>query len=60
MDEKFREAGCVKTNLEPAMYMKFEGNGNDKKIVGLAVTHVDDILHMGEDSFDNGSKFHSG
>ena len=44
----------MKTNLEPAMYMKFEGNGNDKKIVGLAVTHVDDILHMGEDSFDNG------
>ena len=36
------------------MYLKFEGEGESKKLSGVAVPQVDDILHLGLYSFDEG------
>ena len=48
--------GCESNNLEPAMYALFK-NGTkvddyEKKPLGVAVSHVDDIMHAGEEVFD--------
>ena len=47
--------GCEKSLLDPALYIYFPSTQNqeeDKEPVGLAVTHVDDILHAGEEEFE--------
>ena len=52
LDEKLTESGCDKCNLDPAMYFQFsKGAGNENVLSGIALTHVDDILHGGDDSF---------
>ena len=41
--------------LDPALYIYFpssQNNEEEKEPVGLAVTHVDDILHAGEEEFE--------
>ena len=43
------EIGCVQNSLDPALFSLFV----DNQLVGALVTHVDDILHTGTDSFDN-------
>jgi hypothetical protein len=44
------EDGGRKSNLEPVTYTKFERAGDEKKLGGLARMHVDNILHIGEES----------
>ena len=54
LNEKLVEAGCNKCNLDPAMYFQFSQNRKDDKVLsGIALTHVDDILHGGNQSFRN-------
>ena len=53
---KIQELGCEKSLLDPALFIFFhEGsvkNAENKDPSGLAVTHVDDILHTGNESSD--------
>ena len=51
LDNEFKKNGCEKCLLDPAMYLSFR-NDADKKIDGIALTHVDDMLHGGSDHFD--------
>ena len=52
LDEKLVEAGCKKCNLDSAMYFQHSVSDNDQKTLsGMALTHVDDILHGGDKSF---------
>ena len=53
LDEEFLSSGCSKCSLDPAMYMYFSNDESEKKIEGIAVTHVDDILHGGHPEFDD-------
>ena len=38
--------------IDPAMYIYFSYNGGEKVLQGIAVTHVDGILHGGSNTFD--------
>ena len=52
LDKKLIKSGCTKCTLDPAMYLQFSKNGNNEKVLsGIALTHVDDILHGGDESF---------
>ena len=46
--------GCEKSALDPAMFLFFDEKSNKevREPLGMAVTHVDDVLHTGEDVFD--------
>ena len=39
-------SGCLKSKLDPAMFIYFEENNDDicKEPSGIAITHVDDIM----------------
>ena len=52
LDKEIMETGCNKCSLDPAMYIYFSYNGGEKVLQGIAVTHVDDILHGGSNTFD--------
>ena len=48
------DLGCVKARMDPAMFIHFE-NGEEevsKEPTGIAVTHVDDVLSVGNTKFD--------
>ena len=52
---KMKELGCVPSKVDSAMYIFFDEKNPDMKErepSGIAVTHVDDVIHAGEDSFD--------
>ena len=53
---RIQELGCEKSLLDPAMFMFFnskpEKDEEEREPSGLAVTHVDDILHAGDNNFD--------
>ena len=51
LDEEFTKNGCEKCSLDPAMYLSFTTE-DEKRLDGLALTHVDDILHGGTKHFD--------
>ena len=52
LDEKLTKSGCTKCNLDPAMYLQFSNNNKTEKAIGgMAVTHVDDVLSGGNNSF---------
>ena len=53
LDEEFVKAGCERCNLDPAMYMHFSTEKDNKTLKGMALTHVDDVLHGGRDEFDS-------
>ena len=53
LDKEFMKTGCSKCSLDPAMYLYSSDNGDEKVLQGIAVTHVDDILHGGSKEFDN-------
>ena len=42
LSKTLKELGCKQSKLDPALYMWFDKDG---KLAGLALTHVDDILH---------------
>ena len=52
LDEEFVKAGCERCKLDPAMYMHFSTHKDKKTLEGMALTHVDDVLHGGGDEFD--------
>lgn len=54
LDEEFLEAGCERCSLDPAMYLHFKTDESEdnKTIEGMALTHVDDVLHGGGDDFE--------
>ncbi len=52
LDEEFLKAGCERCLLDPAMYLHFTQEGDEKKVAGMALTHVDDVLHGGSTDFD--------
>ena len=53
LDEEFVNAGCERSLLDPSMYLYFSYNGDQKALSGLALTHVDDVLHGGSQDFDD-------
>ena len=55
--EEMQKLGCEKTFLDPAMFLFFgdEQPAQDDEYrdpVGMAVTHVDDVLYAGEEKFE--------
>ena len=49
---EIQDLGCDKSLLDPALYIYCPSSQNheeDKELAGLAVTHVNDILHAGEE-----------
>ena len=54
--QKLADLGCVKSFLDPAMFIRFDKKTKKddytKVPVGIAVTHVDDVLHSGKKKFD--------
>ena len=48
--------GCEKAFLDPAMYLYFRDSNPDdiehREPLGMAVTHVDDVLHSGDEEFE--------
>ena len=53
LDEEFIKAGCERCKLDPAMYLNFEtDHAGNRRLEGMALTHVDDVLHGGGENFD--------
>ena len=52
LDEELVKAGCESCLLDPAMYLHFTVDREEKKLEGMALTHVDDVLHGGSEDFD--------
>ena len=52
LDDEFIKAGCERSLLDPAMYLNFRTDTGNKLIEGIALTHVDDVLHGGGEDFD--------
>ena len=53
LDEEFIKAGCERCLLDPAMYLNFRTDkAGNKRLEGMALTHVDDVLHGGGENFD--------
>jgi CxxC motif-containing protein len=49
------DLGCERSRLDPAMFLFFKKGEQEEEIrepKGIALTHVDDILHAGESSFN--------
>ena len=53
---KLLDFGCEKSLLDPAMFLYFKKGAtrddHTKRPLGMAVTHVDDVLHSGNKEFD--------
>ena len=53
---EMEKLGCEKSFLDPAMFLYFgdsdDQNSEYRDPMGMAVTHVDDVLHAGEDAFE--------
>ena len=53
---EMEKLGCEKSFLDPAMFLYFgdsdDQNSEYRDPMGMAVTHVDDVLHAGEDVFE--------
>ena len=48
------DLGCKKAIMDPAMYIRFENTAEEafKEPTGIAVTHVDDVLSVGNTEFN--------
>ena len=49
VDEELRKLGCTRSKLDPSLFYLVD---NDI-LCGIIVTHIDDFLHAGNDSFDS-------
>ena len=53
---KLVKLGCEKSFLHPAMFLYFGDSNHDdtyyREPLGMAVTHVDDVLHTGDEEFE--------
>ena len=52
LDNELIINGCEKSKMDPAMYLFFSETEDQKKIEGITVTHVDDLLDGGTDKFE--------
>ena len=53
LDGEFMHTGCTKCLLDPAMYLYYSiDSEGEQEIEGIAVSHVDDVLHGGNEVFD--------
>ena len=53
--QNLMDLGCEKMKMDPAMFIYFDEDKNTEEVkepVGLAVTHVDDMLSAGENKFE--------
>ena len=53
--QNLMDLGCEKMKMDPAMFIYFDENKNTEEVkepIGLAVTHVDDMLSAGENKFE--------
>ena len=54
LTESVTEAGCEKCFVDPAMFLNFSNTNNDqRKIEGIVLSHVDDLLHGGSNTFEH-------
>ena len=44
--------GCIKSTMDPAMFIYFDEDKDLKEPEGVAVTHVDDVLSAGGKKFE--------
>ena len=51
LSEKVLEAGCVKCSVDPAMFIHFSTINEQRKLEGVVLSHVDDLLHGGSSRF---------
>ena len=51
LDDELLKTGCEKCNIDPAMYIQFSNDKGEKKLEGIVLTHVDDLLNGGSSSF---------
>ena len=51
LSERVLETGCVKCSVHPAMFIHFSTNHDKKKLEGIVLSHVDDLLHGGSSRF---------
>ena len=51
LDKELTDVGFEKSKMDPAMYLFF--SEDDKKIEGITLTHVDDLLDGGTFKFEN-------
>ena len=51
LDKELVDVGCEKSRMDPAMYLFFSDVKGLKKIEGITLTHVDDLLDGGTDCF---------
>ena len=52
LDKELTDVGCEKSRMDPAMYLFFSKEKGRKKIEGITLTHVDDLLDGGTDKFE--------
>lgn len=50
LSQELMRLGCTKNQLDPTLFAVFDPNGS---LTGVLVSHVDDILHAGNESFQN-------
>ena len=53
LSKKLIEAGSKKCIVDPAMYLSFSEVDNERRIDGIVLTHVDDLMHGGTKNFEN-------
>ena len=53
LSEKVLEAGCVKCTVDPAMFIHFSTSNEQRKLEGIVLSHVDDLLHGGSSRFQH-------
>ena len=50
--DHLKKYGCVKSKMDPAMYLYFSDNNEEtKEPSGITVTHVDDVMSAGGKQF---------
>lgn len=47
--ERMLGVGCLQSKVEPALFFYY---GEGEKLKGVLVSHIDDFLHAGDDSFE--------
>ena len=48
IQEELIKLGCIKSSLDPALFFVVE----NKQLIGMLASHIDDFLHAGEIEFD--------
>ena len=53
LSDTLKDLGCTTNSMDPAMFIFFDNKSDDefREPRGLAITHVDDILSVGDQKF---------